>query len=93
MHGPLTQDMIKEAIVAYGLEARLGLGRPTIKKYILSKHPDTGRIPLAAFNLHVNNAILRGEEKGVFLLPKGSSGKVRLSAKGKVAEGCAGGCS
>ena len=34
MHGPLTQDMIKEASVAYGLEARLGLGRPTIKKYI-----------------------------------------------------------
>ncbi|WFD23458.1 hypothetical protein MEQU1_002149 [Malassezia equina] len=79
------EDMIKEAILAHGAEARLGLGRPTIKKYILAKHPDTGRLPLASFNTRFNQAITRGEEKGVFLLPKGVSGKVKVSAKAKPA--------
>ena len=79
------EDMIKEAILAHGTEARLGLGRPTIKKFILAKHPDTGKLPLASFNAHFNPAITRGEEKGVFLLPKGASGKVKLAAKAKAA--------
>lgn len=75
--------MIKQAILAHGIEARLGLGRPTIKKFILGSHPDTGRLPLASFNAHFNQAIARGESKGVFTLPKGMSGKVRLSSKSK----------
>jgi len=75
--------MIKEAIVSHPVEARSGLGRPTIKKYILSKHPDTGKVGAAAFNTHINHAIARGESKGVFNLPKGASGKVKLSAKGR----------
>lgn len=77
------EDMIIEAIISYGEEGRSGLGRPTLKKVILAKHPDTGKLPLSSFSTHLNSAIVRGKDKGVFLLPKGVSGKVKLAAKAK----------
>ena len=77
--------MIKEAILAHPEEARAGLGRPTIKKYIHSKHPQTAAIPAASFNNHISKAIVRGAEKKVFTLPKGPSGKVKLAPKTKPA--------
>lgn len=77
------EDMIIEAIASYGDEGRSGLGRPTLKKVILAKHPSTGKLPLASFTTHLNSAIVRGKDKGVFLLPKGVSGKVKLAAKAK----------
>ena len=81
------EDMIIEAIISYGEEGRSGLGRPTLKKVILAKHPDTGKLPLTLFSTHLNSAIVRGKDKGVFLLPKGVSGKVKLAAKAKHAAG------
>lgn len=81
--GMTYEEMIIEAIMAHGDDARSGLGRPTLKKYILMKYPDTGKLPLASFNSHLNQAIVRGKDKGVFLLPKGVSGKIKLAAKAK----------
>ncbi|KAL9940740.1 hypothetical protein V8E36_000228 [Tilletia maclaganii] len=75
--------MITEAIAAHPAEARAGLGRPTIKKYIHSKHPETAKLPAATFNNLVSKAITRGAAKGTFSLPKGISGKVKLASKSK----------
>ena len=50
------EDMIIEAIISYGEEGRSGLGRPTLKKVILAKHPDTGKLPLSSFSTHLNSA-------------------------------------
>lgn len=77
------QAMIKEAVLAHPTEARNGIGRATIKKYIQSHHPETAKGPEASFNSRVNAAITRGAEKKVFLLPKGPSGKVKLAPKVK----------
>lgn len=66
-------------------EARIGVSRPTIKKcvmplfvsYYLSKPPiryleDKYKLEItAAVNTNINRAIISGEEKGVFTLPKG----------------------
>lgn len=76
--------MIKEAILAHPAEARAGIGRATIKKYIQSHHPETAKGSEASFNTRVNQAITRGAEKKTFLLPKGPSGKVKLAPKAKV---------
>lgn len=73
--------MIKEAIAAHPQEARTGLGRPTIKKFIHAKHPETSKIPEASFNKYISKAIAKGAETKAFLLPKGASGKVKLAPK------------
>lgn len=78
------QAMIKEAILAHPADARAGIGRATIKKYIQSHHPETAKGSEASFNTRVNQAITRGAEKKTFLLPKGPSGKVKLAPKAKV---------
>jgi histone H1/5 len=75
--------MIKEAILAHPAEARAGIGRATIKKYIQSHHPETAKGSEATFNTRVNQAITRGAEKKTFVLPKGPSGKVKLAPKAK----------
>lgn len=77
------QSMIKEAILAHPAEARAGIGRATIKKYIQSHHPETAKGSEATFNTRVNQAITRGAEKKTFVLPKGPSGKVKLAPKAK----------
>ncbi|KAJ1037134.1 hypothetical protein NDA11_001413 [Ustilago hordei] len=78
------EAMIKEAILAHPADARAGIGRATIKKYIQSHHPETAKGSEASFNTRVNQAITRGAEKKTFLLPKGPSGKVKLAPKAKV---------
>lgn len=75
--------MIKEAILAHPEESRHGLGRPTIKKYLHKKHPETSKMSEASFNNHIAKAIARGAEKKTFLLPKGISGKVKLAPSAK----------
>lgn len=77
--------MIKEAIIAHPEDARKGIGRQTVKKYIQTKHPNTAAVSPAQFNNLVNNAIKKGAEKGVFVLPKGVSGSVKLAPKAKEA--------
>lgn len=80
---PPLQSMIKEAILAHPQEARTGLSRPTIKKFIQQKHSVTSKIPEASFNNHISKAIAKGAEKKIFSLPKGPSGKVKLAAPAK----------
>lgn len=77
--------MIKEAILAHPEESRHGLGRPTIKKFLHKKHPETSKMSEASFNSHIAKAIARGAEKKTFLLPKGISGKVKLAPSAKKA--------
>lgn len=77
--------MIKEAILAHPEEARGGLSRPLIKKFLHTKHPATSKISEASFNNHISRAIKSGADKKTFTLPKGPSGKVKLSAAAKAA--------
>jgi len=77
---PTWLDMIKECIVHNPGDARVGVSRPMIKKFVENKyHIDLN--PLTASQL--NRAINSGSEKGIFLLPKGPSGKVKLAPKSR----------
>ncbi|EJD05964.1 uncharacterized protein FOMMEDRAFT_18190 [Fomitiporia mediterranea MF3/22] len=77
---PSWVDMIKECIVAHPEDARMGVSRPTIKKFIESKY----KITMDAFHTsQLSRAIVSGSEKGTFVLPKGRSGKVKLAPKAK----------
>ncbi|KIY51048.1 hypothetical protein FISHEDRAFT_71342 [Fistulina hepatica ATCC 64428] len=80
---PSWVDMIKECIAAHPDEARTGVSRPTIKKFVESKY-DIDLSAAAASQL--NRAIAAGSEKGTFVLPKGLSGKVKLAPKTHKAE-------
>jgi len=72
--------MIKECIVDNPGDARAGVSRPMIKKFVENKyHIDLN--PSTASQL--NRAITTGSEKGIFLLPKGPSGKVKLAPKSR----------
>jgi len=71
--------MISECI-ANSEEARTGVSRPTIKKYLEDKY----KLEITpAVTTNINRAITSGEEKGTFTLPKGLSGKVKLTPKAK----------
>jgi len=77
---PTWVDMIKECIVAHPEDARIGVSRPLIKKFVETKyHIDMNA--LAASQL--SRAITTGSEKGIFVLPKGPSGKVKLAPQVK----------
>ncbi|KAF8061524.1 hypothetical protein FPV67DRAFT_1509297 [Lyophyllum atratum] len=73
-------DMIKECITAHPDEARMGVSRPMIKKFVESKY-GVNLDPAAASQL--NRAITSGSEKGIFVLPKGPSGKIKLAPKAR----------
>lgn len=75
----------QEAILAHPEDARSGVSRPTIKKFLATKY----NIDLSsASNINnLSNAIKRGADKGVLLLPKGVSGKIKVAAKAKKAAG------
>ncbi|KAJ3717652.1 histone H1 [Lentinula guzmanii] len=75
---PTWIDMIKECIIAYPEDARTGVSRPTIKKFVENKYKIDVNASTAS---QLNRAITSGSEKGVFVLPKGPSGKVKLAPK------------
>ncbi|KAJ7343669.1 hypothetical protein DFH08DRAFT_702130 [Mycena albidolilacea] len=75
---PAWVDMIKECIIAHPEDARGGVSRPTIKKFVESKYK-VELNPSTASQL--NRAITSGSERGTFVLPKGPSGKVKLTPK------------
>ncbi|KAH9854060.1 hypothetical protein C2E23DRAFT_80286 [Lenzites betulinus] len=80
---PSWKDMIKECIVAHKDEARSGVSRSTIKKFVSEKY---GLDATSAVNVsHLNRAITNGAEEAIFALPKGPSGKVKLAPKPKPA--------
>lgn len=90
----------QECIVAHKEESRSGVSRATIKK-VRSRNPHAssyahdgpqfvgekyGVDATTALNLsHLNRAIMNGAEEGIFALPKGPSGKVKLAPKTKPA--------
>ncbi|PVG02166.1 hypothetical protein CPB86DRAFT_823025 [Serendipita vermifera] len=75
---PPFEDIIRECITEATGDVREGVSRPAIKKFIESRY---GLEMNGLTVSNINRAIINGEKKGVFLLPKGASGKVKL-AKG-----------
>ncbi|KAI8447849.1 hypothetical protein BY996DRAFT_6420486 [Phakopsora pachyrhizi] len=73
---PSFEEMIKDAIVNDKENVRLGVSRPAIKKYLAIRYKV---IETPSNNVRLNKAIQKGAEKGVFFLPKGASGKVKLA--------------
>ncbi|KAF5391337.1 hypothetical protein D9757_002044 [Collybiopsis confluens] len=72
--------LLRNCIADHKDEARQGVSRSTIKKYAEEKYK------LQMNNAHLsqlNRAISHGAETGIFLLPKGPSGKVKLPPKNK----------
>ncbi|KAI0928380.1 hypothetical protein AcW1_005640 [Taiwanofungus camphoratus] len=75
---PSWKDMIKECIVDHPEDARSGVSRATIKKYITEKY----KLEIEGANAsQLNRAIAHGAQIGIFALPKGPSGKVKLAPK------------
>ncbi|KAI0060817.1 hypothetical protein BV25DRAFT_1827365 [Artomyces pyxidatus] len=76
---PSWKDIVKECIADNLSDARSGVSRTTLKKFAEEKY----KIDMSqAANLYqLNRAINNGAEKGVFFLPKGPSGKVKLAPK------------
>ncbi|KAJ7063114.1 hypothetical protein C8F01DRAFT_1209479 [Mycena amicta] len=80
---PSFVEMIKECIIAHPEEARGGVSRPMIKKFIESKYKVEFN---AAHASQLSRAITTGSERGTFTLPKGPSGKVKLTPKSSTKE-------
>ncbi|KAH8107163.1 hypothetical protein BXZ70DRAFT_916664 [Cristinia sonorae] len=75
---PSWKDIIKECIAAHASEARSGVSRATIKKFA----EETYKLEMTGLqNSQLNRAIASGAEAGIFSLPKGPSGKVKLAPK------------
>ncbi|KAF8267845.1 hypothetical protein EI94DRAFT_1264344 [Lactarius quietus] len=75
---PSWTDMIKECIAAYPEDARHGVSRPQIKKFVEERYKlDIGN----AQTTQLSRAIAVGAEKNIFSLPKGPSGRVKLAPK------------
>jgi len=71
-------EMIKECIAASPDDSRQGVSRPHIKKYVEEQYNlQIGN----AQNTQLARAIATGAEKGIFVLPKGPAGKVKLPPK------------
>ncbi|KAJ9128367.1 hypothetical protein QFC24_000660 [Naganishia onofrii] len=79
-HPPFA-EMIKDCIQSTTEETRLGVSRPTIKKFLAN----TYKLDMSsAMNIsNLNKAITRGAESGLFELPKGIGGRVKLVKKAK----------
>ncbi|ORZ03760.1 linker histone H1 and H5 family-domain-containing protein [Syncephalastrum racemosum] len=71
---PPYETMIRNAILA--LKERKGSSRQAIKKYILANNKVSQG---THFDSQINAAIKRGHGKGIFQLPKGLSGTVKLA--------------
>jgi len=73
---PSFEEIIRECIRESKEDRREGVSRPTIKKFMESRY---GLEMTSLTIANINRAILKGQEKGVFELPKGPSGKVKLA--------------
>jgi len=77
---PSWKDIIKECIAANTEDIRRGVSRNTIKKYAEEAY----KIEVSGLSLsQLNRAITSGTEAGIFILPKGPSGKIKLAPKAK----------
>ncbi|KAH9923945.1 uncharacterized protein BXZ73DRAFT_103679 [Epithele typhae] len=71
-------DMIKECILEHPEDARQGVSRPMIKKFVEDKYKlEIG----AAQNTQLSKALQTGASKSIFVLPKGFAGRVKLPPK------------
>ncbi|KAF8638828.1 hypothetical protein AX17_001886 [Amanita inopinata Kibby_2008] len=76
-------EMIKACISAHPDNARQGVSRPQIKKFV----EQTYKLEMNnAQNVMLSRALGSGSEKGVFVLPKGPSGRVKLAPKTKAVD-------
>ncbi|WVQ85597.1 hypothetical protein IAT38_007763 [Cryptococcus sp. DSM 104549] len=82
---PTFLAMIQEAIKSNPEDARKGVSRPTIKKFLADKYKID--MSAAANTTNLSNAIKRGAEKNELVLPSGISGRVKLAPKVKAAAG------
>ncbi|TFK72172.1 hypothetical protein BDN72DRAFT_371530 [Pluteus cervinus] len=79
---PTWVDMISECISENKEDARRGVSRPQIKKYV----EDTYGLEMDNSRAHqLSRAISSGVDKGIFVLPKGPSGRVKFAPKNKPA--------
>ncbi|KAJ9109308.1 hypothetical protein QFC21_000637 [Naganishia friedmannii] len=78
---PPYADMIKECIQSATEETRQGVSRPSIKKFLANHYKLDMSSAMNISNL--NKAISRGAETGMFELPKGIGGRVKLVKKAK----------
>lgn len=75
---PSWTDMIKECIAAHPDDARHGVSRPQIKKFV----EDQYKLLIGNAQItQLSRAIAVGAEKNIFSLPKGPSGRVKLAPK------------
>ncbi|KAF8061526.1 hypothetical protein FPV67DRAFT_283769 [Lyophyllum atratum] len=81
---PSWKDIVAECIADNKEDARQGVSRSTIKKYAEDKYHLE---PTAGNTYQLNRAITTGAESGIFALPKGPSGKIKLAPKTKSAGG------
>jgi len=73
---PPFEEIIRECISEAVGDVRDGVSRPAIKKFIESRYG----LEMSGLTIsNINRAIINGEKKGVFVLPKGASGKVKLA--------------
>ncbi|KAG2146899.1 uncharacterized protein EDB93DRAFT_1147968 [Suillus bovinus] len=80
---PSWKDIIKASITAHKEDARSGVSRATIKKFAEESY----HIEVSGTNLYqLNRAITSGVTAGIFALPKGPSGKVKLAPKKKASD-------
>ncbi|KAF4615339.1 hypothetical protein D9613_003240 [Agrocybe pediades] len=78
--------IFSECIAENTEDARIGVSRPQIKKYVENKY----KLEMGAAQVsQLSRAITTGAEKGVFVLPKGLSGRVKLAPKTKAADSSA----
>lgn len=79
---PSWKDIIKGCLTAHKEDARTGVSRASIKKFA----EETYRLDLSGANLYqLNRAITSGVNAGIFALPKGPSGKVKMAPRKKAA--------
>ncbi|KAH9967950.1 hypothetical protein BC827DRAFT_1169271 [Russula dissimulans] len=75
---PSWTDMIKECISSHPDDSRHGVSRPQIKKFV----EETYKLEIGNAQVtQLSKAIAVGAEKGIFSLPKGPSGRVKLAPK------------
>ncbi|KAJ9107823.1 hypothetical protein QFC19_002729 [Naganishia cerealis] len=78
---PSFQEMIKECVQSSTEDSRHGVSRPQIKKFLADKF----KVDMSSQSntTHLNKAIAKGAESGIFELPKGIGGRVKLVKKVK----------
>jgi len=76
---PSWKAIIMECITLHTEDAHIGVSRQTLKKFAQDKYTLE---PTGSNVLNLNHALSYGVQKGLFVFPKGPSGRVKLAPKG-----------